>query len=175
MKRLILPLALLVLGFTVAACNDDNPSTPSSSTSKTTYTAVLSPASEVPPVAGPEAAGSGTATITVNMLKDSAGYVTGATFDFTVTVTGFPNGTSLTGAHIHGGAPGINGGILVSTGLSAGDVTFPTGAGTFTRTGITVTVDQANAIVANPGNFYFNIHTAANAGGVARGQLTIAQ
>jgi hypothetical protein len=38
-----------------------------------------------------------------------------------------------------------------------------------------VTVDQANAILANPGNFYFNIHTAANSGGVARGQLAIAQ
>jgi hypothetical protein len=31
-----------------------------------------------------------------------------------VTVTGFPNGTSLTDAHIHGGAAGTNGGILVS-------------------------------------------------------------
>jgi hypothetical protein len=63
----------------------------------------------------------------------------------------------------------------VSTGLAAGDVSFPTGAGSFSRTGITVTVDQANAIMANPGNFYFNIHTAANSGGVARGQLTLVQ
>ena len=171
MKRLILPLALLVIGFTVSACKTDNPSGPSSSTSKNTFTAVLLPANEVPAIVGPEAAGSGTATITFNFTKDSAGYVTAATADFQVNVTGFPNGTSLTGAHIHGGAAGTNGGILVSTGLAAGDVTFPTGAGSFSRTGITVTVDQANAIVANPGSFYFNIHTAANSGGVARGQL----
>ena len=174
MKRLILPLAILALGFTTSACNDDNPSAPSS-TSKTNYTAVLSPAKEVPPIVGAEAAGSGTATITANLVKDAAGNVTSATLDFAVTVTGFPNGTSLTDAHIHGGAAGTNGGILVSLGLSAGAVNFPTGAGTFTRTGITVTVDQANAILANPGNFYFNIHTAANPGGVARGQLAIAQ
>jgi hypothetical protein len=174
MKRLILPLALLVLGFTVSACNDDNPSAPSS-TSKVTYTAVLSPANEVPAIVGAEAAGSGTATITANLVKDAAGNVTSATLDFAVTVTGFPNGTSLTDAHIHGGAAGTNGGILVSLGLSAGAVNFPTGAGTFSRAGITVTVDQANAIQANPGNFYFNIHTAANVGGVARGQLAIAQ
>jgi hypothetical protein len=174
MKRLILPLALLVVGFTVSACNEDNPSAPTS-TSKTTYTAVLLPANEVPAIVGAEAAGSGTATITANTVKDAAGNVTSATFDFTVTVTGFPNGTSLTDAHIHGGAAGTNGGILVSLGLSAGAVNFPTGTGTFSRAGITVTVDQANAILANPGNFYFNIHTAANAGGVARGQLTIAQ
>jgi hypothetical protein len=174
MKRLILPLSLLVLGFTASACNGDNPSEPSP-TSKNTFTAVLLPANEVPAIAGTEAAGSGTATITFNFTKDSAGYVTAATADFSVTVTGFPNGTSLTGAHIHGGAPGTNGGILVSLGLSAGDVTFATGAGSFNRTGITVTVDQANAIVANPGSFYFNIHTAANVGGVARGQLAISQ
>jgi hypothetical protein len=174
MKRLVLPLTLLVLGFTASACNDDNPSAPSAS-SKNTFTAVLLPANEVPAIVGAEAAGSGTATITLNMTKDAAGYVTGATFDFAVTVTGFPNGTSLTNAHIHGGAAGTNGGILVSLGLSAGEVTFPTGAGTFSRNGITVTVDQANAILANPGNFYFNIHTAANVGGVARGQLAIAQ
>jgi hypothetical protein len=174
MKRLILPLALLVLGFTVSACNGDNPSEPSA-TSKNTFTAVLLPANEVPAVVGAEATGSGNATITLNFTKDSAGYVTAATFDFAVTVVGFPAGTSLTGAHIHGGAAGTNGGILVSTGLAAGDVSFPTGAGSFSRTGITVTVDQANAIMANPGNFYFNIHTAANSGGVARGQLTLVQ
>ena len=174
MKRLILPLALLALGFTVSACNGDNPTEPSS-TSKNTFTAVLLPANEVPAIVGAEAGGSANATITLNLTKDSAGYVTAATFDFAVTVAGFPNGTSLTGAHIHGGAAGTNGGILVSLGLAAGDVTFPAGAGSFSRTGITVTVDQANSILANPGNFYFNIHTAANSGGVARGQLALAQ
>jgi hypothetical protein len=177
MKRLILSLALLVLGFTMSACNGYNtPSQPSSAPpSKNTFTAVLLPANEVPAIVGPEAAGSGTATITLNFTKDQYGYVTGATFDFSVTVTGFPNDTSITDAHIHGGAAGVNGGILVNLGLAAGDVTLPTGAGSFSRTGIMVTVDQANAILANPGNFYFNIHTPANSGGVARGQLTIAQ
>jgi hypothetical protein len=174
MKRLILPLALLVVGFTASACNDDNPSSPSA-TSTNTFTAVLLPVNEVPAITGAEAAGSGAATITLNMSKDSAGYVTAATFDFDVTVTGFPNGTALTDAHIHGGAAGVNGGILVNLGLPAGSVSFPTGGGTFSRKGITVTVDQANAILANPGNFYFNIHTAAHPGGVARGQLAIAQ
>jgi hypothetical protein len=43
------------------------------------------------------------------------------------------------------------------------------------KQGVTMTVDQANSIIANPGAFYVNIHTAANPGGVARGQLTAAQ
>src|SRR6185312_1217418 len=123
----------------------NNPAQPSSST-KTTFTATLLPANEVPAIVGTEAGGSGTATIALNLAKDSSGYVTGATFDFTVTASGFPNGTTLTGAHIHGGAPGVNGGILVSTGIAAGDVAFPTGSGTFSRNGIAVAVDQANAI-----------------------------
>jgi hypothetical protein len=38
-----------------------------------------------------------------------------------------------------------------------------------------VPVDQANSILANPAGFYLNIHTAANPGGVARGQLTRTQ
>ena len=173
MKRLILPLALLALAFSASACAD-NPSEPST-TSKTTFTAILLPANEVPAIAGAEAGGSGTATITLNLVKDSGGSVTSATFDFSVTVTGFPNGTSLTNAHIHSGTSGVNGGVLVNLGLAAGDVSFPTGAGTFSRTGITVPVDQANSIVASPSTFYFNIHTAANPGGVARGQLAIAQ
>jgi hypothetical protein len=45
----------------------------------------------------------------------------------------------------------------------------------FTKQGVTVTADEANSILANPASFYLNIHTAANPGGVARGQLVRAQ
>jgi hypothetical protein len=38
-----------------------------------------------------------------------------------------------------------------------------------------VAVTQADGLLANPSAFYFNIHTAANTGGVARGQLTRTQ
>ena len=172
MKRLLFVLGLFVLGFNVAACDGDSPTAP---TSTTRLTAVLLPANEVPAIVGAEAAGSGTVTITLNVSKDSAGYVTGATADFAVTVTGFPNGTALTGAHIHAGGVGVNGGIQISLGLTAGDISFPNGAGSFNRNNITVTADQANAILANPSSFYFNIHTATNLGGVARGQLVISQ
>lgn len=174
MKRVLRSLALLALGFTIVACDNESPVSPTPGSSQT-FTAALSTASEVPPIGNDEAGGSGTATITFNLTKDDLGYIASASMDVTVSVTGFPAGTALTGAHIHPGVAGSNGGVFVSLGLSAGEVTFPTGAGSFTRTRIAVTVDQANAILANPGGFYFNIHTARNPDGVARGQLTSAQ
>jgi hypothetical protein len=164
-------VGLLLLGSLTAACGDDTPTTPSPASS-VTFTAALLPSSEVPPISGTEASGTATATLTFNLTKDAAGTTTAATMDATVSVTGFPAGTALTASHIHPGAAGANGGILVSLGLAAGEVTFATGSGAFTRQGITVPVDQATSIIANPAGFYLNIHTAANPGGVARGQLT---
>ncbi len=169
-------IGLVLLGSLAAAiaCGS-TPTLPSPTSTTVKYTAALLPSSEVPPVVGSEANGSGTATLTFNLNKDSGGNVTAATMDATVSVSGFPAGTALTGAHIHPGAAGTNGGILVSLGLAAGEVSFATGSGSFTRQGVTVPVDQANSILANSGGFYLNIHTAANPGGVARGQLTQAQ
>ena len=163
---------LLILGLVVSACGSDTetPIAPSSASS-VTFTATLLPASEVPPVTGAEANGSGTATLTFNLTRDAAGTITAVTMDATVSVQGFPAGTALTASHIHPGVFGANGGVLVSLGLAAGEVTFANGSGSFTKRGVTVTADQANSILANPANFYLNIHTAANPNGVARGQL----
>jgi hypothetical protein len=44
------------------------------------------------------------------------------------------------------------------------------GAGTFSRSASTSAENITN-ILAAPQNFYFNIHSALNGGGVARGQL----
>jgi len=174
MKRVIVLCALVALAGAAAACDGDSPTTPSAPTSEAppTYTVALSTASEVPPVTGSEADGSGTATLTFNLTKDAGGATTAATLDVTVNVSGFPAGTALTASHIHPGAAGSNGGVFVSFGLTAGEVTFPTGSGSFTKRGVTMTVDQASAIIANPAGFYLNIHTAGNPNGVARGQLT---
>ena len=171
MKSRVL-VGLLLLGSLAAACGDDTPTTPSSASSSVTLTAALLPSSEVSPINGTEANESGTATLKFNLTRDSAGNITAATMDATVSVTGFPAGTALTASHIHPGAAGANGGILVSLGLAAGEVAFSTGSGSFTEQGITVPVDQANSILANPAGFYLNIHTVANRGGVVRGRLT---
>lgn len=185
MKRVLALCVMVALAGAATACNGKtptNPSTPASPTAPTgptappsdappTYGVTLSTANEVPPVTGSEAGGSGTATLTFNLTKDAAGAVTAATLDVTVNATGFPAGTALTASHIHPGAAGSNGGVFVSCGLTPGEVSFPNGSGSFTKRGVTLTVDQANAIMANPSGFYLNIHTASNPNGVARGQL----
>ena len=173
MKRISYLSAALMLGGVLVGCSDT--ATTPSGNSSATFTATLRTANEVPPVTGSEADGSGTATLTFNLSKDSAGNIMSATMDATVSATGFPPGTVLTASHIHTGAVGANGGILVSLGLGDGEASLATGSGSFTKRGITVPLDQANSILANPAGFYLNIHTAANAGGVARGQLTRAQ
>jgi len=176
MKIVFRFLAILVLGLGLAACDNDAPASPQSgSVSALTLTANLLPANEVPVIAGDEAGGSSKATLTFNLTKDYDGAVTGASFDLDLTATGFPAGTTLTKAHIHAGSPGANGGIFVNAGLADGEVAFPSGTGSFSKKGITITVDQVNAILTNPSGFYFNIHTARNPDGVARGQLTPAQ
>ena len=175
MKRVIALCVLVALAGAAAACDGDTPTTPSTPTPdknpQPVYSVVLSTASEVPPVGGSEAGGSGTATVTFNLTRDAGGTVTAAALDVTVNASGFPPGTALTASHIHPGAPGSNGGVFVSCGLTPGEVSFPNGSGSFTKRGVTLTVDQANAIMANPSGFYLNIHTAGNPNGVARGQL----
>jgi hypothetical protein len=164
---------LTVLGFAVAlsACETKVTPTPPSTENTIRFTAAMTAAQEVPPISGPEANGSGTATITFNLTRSAAGNITGGTADFSVTLAGLPAGTQLTAAHIHPGFAGNTGGVSVNTGLAAGEVTLATGAGGFTKNGITLTADQAAGVIANPAGFYFNVHSALNTGGVVRGQL----
>jgi len=168
-----LPILAVALAVGAAACGSS--STSPSGTTKPTFTATLLPSNETTTVVGADVSGSGTVTITFNLTKDSAGNVTAATADFNGTVSGFPANTTLTGAHIHTGAAGVAGAIVVPVAAS-GEFTFPTGSGSFSKAGIAISpVDLATTIMNNPSGYYFNIHTATNPGGAARGQLNRTQ
>jgi CHRD domain-containing protein len=170
MKR----LTIAVFGLLLAAGCSSSSSTPSttSGTTTTRFTAALLPANETPPVSNSEASGKGDATIDFNITRDATGTITAATANFTVNMSGFPaSTTTITAAHIHPGAAGVAGSPLISTSINAGEVTLVNGAGTFTRVGIAMTAANAQSVLDNPAGFYFNIHTPANPGGVARGQL----
>lgn len=169
MKR----LAIVALGVLLASgCSSSN-SSPSTTSGPTTtrFTADLKPANESPAITNSESVGSGTVTIDLTQNKDSAGNVTTSTVNFTANMSGFPSSTVVNIAHIHTGTAGQNGAIVVNTTVNPGEVVLTNGAGTFSRLGISLTNDLAQQILTNPAGFYFNIHTAANPGGVMRGQL----
>jgi hypothetical protein len=133
-------------------------------------TANLSPANEVPPIANAENTGGGAVQVTFNVTRDANGAITGGTVDFHFQLSGFPSSTTISAAHIHPGAAGVNGGVLVNTGLST-PVAQTGGVLTFTATAINVPAATLQAIVNNPAGYYFNVHSPTNPGGVARGQL----
>jgi hypothetical protein len=172
MHRLFSGLAV-VLAFGVAGCTNSStsPSTSKAASTPPKFLSTLLPANEVPAVSNVDKDGSGVASMTLNVTKDSAGNVTAATIDFSVSLTGFPAGTSLTGAHIHQAAAGATAGILVSTTIASGEIVLANGSTTFVRNGITLDAAVAQGIINNPAGYYFNVHTTANPGGAARGQL----
>jgi hypothetical protein len=126
---------------------------------------------EVPAITNAESSVAGSATIILRVTKNSAGSITAATADFSVQTAGYPAGAAVTSAHIHPGATGATGPVLVPVGITASDAPISGGACSFTKNGVTITNEQASAIVAAPSQYYFNVHTTTNTGGVVRGQL----
>ncbi len=124
---------LLIVLALVAGCDDnDNPNGPT--TGPIVFTATLSPANEVPPITSAEDTGRGFVIITFDVPRDGSGAVTGAgNATFEIQTSGFPDGTPARLAHIHPGATGVNGGVLVNTGLTPADP-ITMGSGTVTRT-----------------------------------------
>lgn len=106
-------------------------------------------AAEIPGPGDPD--GSGTATVTVNAAKGEVCY--------TLSVDGIDAATM---AHIHKGATGVAGPPVVTLDAPA----------TGTSEGCKAT-DAAvvAALIANPADYYVNVHNAAFPKGAVRGQL----
>ena len=128
----------------------------------TTWRATLSGANEVP-VNASTATGTFTAT-----LDEAAG-----TLAWTLTV---PAITNTTAAHIHAGAAGANGGIVVN--LFAAPAGAP--ASTISASGTARSADTIGTLAGNfpglvtalkAGTLYVNVHTSANPGGEIRAQI----
>jgi hypothetical protein len=161
MKRIAIGVVTLAIG--AAGCGSS--STPTTPSNLVVFTVNLVPSNEVPPVTNAENVARGTAVITIH--KDTN------VIDMNVSVTGFPTGSTLNNAHIHGpNAPaGVPAGVFVGSGITGAN--FPplvNGAATFTASP-QASADQVAQILANPAQFYFNVHSVANGAGVMRGQL----
>ena len=138
-RHVPLTLALAgVLGIVVASAT--------MSQSMSTQQLVLSGSNEVPPVTTPA---SGTGTVTINP-------------DHSVTASITVTGMTPTASHIHEGAAGANGPVIVPF-TKTGDNTFaaPVGA--------KLTDSQYASYKA--GNLYVNVHSAQHPGGEIRAQL----
>ena len=184
MKRVL--CAIAVAGLVAAACG--GAAAPAATTApaaaKTTaaptpqtvyvFTADLSPANENPAIADAEASGSGTSTVTLTTTKDSTGKITAATAKFEIVLKAFPATTMITISHIHKGDAKTNGGVVVDSGMKAAEpIALTTGGTSITKDNLTVAPDLATDIVANPGNYYYNVHSVVHPGGVVRAQLKL--
>ena len=156
----MIALAGVIWGVTtLIACSSD-PTGPST----TMYVARLSSANEVPAVGG-NASGTGTFTLS------------GRSLSYVITVAGLSGPTAA--SHIHQGAAGQNGGILVpftAAAVQSGQVA----SGTIDlnqpiTNGQTSISGDSLLKLLNAGLLYTNVHTAANPNGEIRGQITRTQ
>lgn len=114
-------------------------------------TVQMTVAAETPAPTGTSATTAGTATFEV---EDDL------TLQYTVQVT------DLTGpavaAHIHEGAPGVAGGIIIPLTVSGGSIS-----------GTTAPLTQEQVTKLQNGSYYVNVHTGTNPLGEIRGQITL--
>jgi hypothetical protein len=166
---------IILLAAAVAAAGCDDSSTAPSNL-PIVFTAQLSPANEVPPVANAESVGRGAAQITIVPTRDSSGAITGGAVTYYFQLFDFPGNTEPVAAHIHNAVAGVNGAIVNDTGLTAA-TGLDVGNDGRTQLTTTTTISAAvlNGILANPSTYYFNVHSRVNPGGFARGQLVRVQ
>jgi len=175
--------AAVALALFAAGCDEKlNPVAPTAG--QVTLVSSLSAAAEVPPAgqqgnpAGALEAGA-TGGLSVVMVPSGGGAYKA---DFTFSVANLikagvlpaplDSGSVIVAGHIHSGAAGTAGPVLVPLPISQqAPLVSPTGSVTLTIANVAVSADAANAILANPGAFYFNLHSALNTAGVVRGQL----
>ncbi len=133
---------------------------------------VMTTDNEVPAITGVDALG--LATISVHVSRNAQGAIEFGVVDFEVNFT--HPATNLVGLHIHNAPAGQNAGVVIGTNLSAANpVEHPGGAGRIFRQ---VTVPNGallQSLLDRPDQFYVNLHSRENAGGVIRSQLAKAE
>jgi hypothetical protein len=145
MNKLIVKLLLAIAAATLAACSTYQSVVPDWMPGSGAIKVNLTGQEEVPPLSVP---GSGSGAFRVAEDGTITGSVT------TKDVAG-------TMAHIHRGAKGVNGPVIVPLDKAGDTYSVPAGR--------KLTAAQINDLKA--GNLYVNVHTAKNKGGEVRAQL----
>jgi len=153
-------IAVPTIAFGNARTND-----PTRAPATRTFVATMSGSAAATPASDPD--GGGTAEFTFHITTPGSTTVGSADVCWDLTYFGI-DGTPVA-AHIHAGAAGVNGPIVVPAPPA---VSFPN-LGPNTSSGCTDTIAaNVEAIMAAPSNFYINVHTVAFPAGAIRGQLT---
>jgi CHRD domain len=152
MPKLIVVLAVGVLGLALGAVAQAQDRAPR------TFVAVLSAENEVPGCPAGEESGAGGRAIV--RIDEDTGEITYRVVARRLpgTIAGSP------GAHIHVGAAGEMGPVVQALELTGRDRGL-VASGTATNPAL------AEAILADPANYYVNVHTTACPAGAIRGQL----
>ena len=146
MIKVIVKLVLVVAALSLAGCSTYSNNAPSWMPGSNAIKVNLTGTDEVPPLSVP---GSGSGTLRVAEDGTISGSVTTKDVEGTM-------------AHIHRGAKGTNGPVIVPLDKNGDTYTVPAGR--------KLTPEQIKDLKA--GNLYVNVHTAKNKGGEVRGQLT---
>jgi hypothetical protein len=128
-------------------------------------------ANETPPNTSDATA---TGWVTVQISRDGAsGLINGGkvTFDVDHVVNG---ATTFNGLHIHNGAPGVAGPVIIGTDVRS--LASATGIGNITRTVLigpadTPQIAMLNTLINSPDLAYINLHTSTNPSGLVRSQM----
>ena len=127
----------------------------------------LKPSQEVPRIRGLRASAVG--HVTFDLTRNEAGAITAGEVIFYFNYS-FPGTVTISGLHIHQGAKGTNGGIVVDSGTS--EPADADGQGNLTKV-VSGTPATLQAILDNPRGYYVNLHTTTpnHPGGAVRAQM----
>ncbi len=161
-------LALAVVGGVGAAQSKKPPTAGKPSRSATpVFKLRLKPSQEVPAIKGLKADAVG--SVTFDLTRNSSGVITSGEVIFSFNYA-FPGSVTISGLHIHQGAKGANGGIVVDSGTN--EPADADGVGNVTKV-VAGAPATLQAILDNPRGYYVNLHTTtpSHPAGALRAQM----
>ncbi|MEZ5354926.1 MAG: CHRD domain-containing protein [Bryobacteraceae bacterium] len=130
---------------------------------------LMSPSKEAPAV---KTTAMGSGQIEITARRDADNNILSAYVDFRI--DGYlGQAENFTGLHIHRGAEGVSGPVVINSGLRGPVAAAAGNTSVFYQVEVTDPAQLAilAAIMANPAGYYANIHSQNNPGGIMRGQL----
>ena len=150
---LLVALALAAVGGATGAVAKKPPKGKPSLSATPVFKLRLLPSQEVPASKGLRADAVG--SVTFDLTRSSSGAITSGEVIFYFNYA-FPGSVTVSGLHVHQGAKGANGGIVVDSGTN--EPADADGVGNVTKV-VSATPATLQAILDNPRGYYVNLHT----------------